>query len=166
MSIPKQFTVKVRRHKQKTDYTCGPASIKIALSHWDMNITEEALAKLCDTDENGTPVGNIEQTLISLGFKPLLRTRPSFKSFRGALRAIVKYLRRDCPIILCIEYPSWKGETHYAVLYHLDFDKKIVRLKDPMYRWGKDRILSFDKLKQVWFDMETVNAWLLAVKKK
>jgi predicted double-glycine peptidase len=146
-------------------YSCGPAAIKIALSHWGLNISEEALVLLSGASEAGTPIASMEHTLIQLGFEATTRSRSNFSSYKAALTAIAKYLQKGMPLIVCISYPSWKGDSHYGVLHYIDFDKKLVRLKDSMYRYGRDRILSFEKLQQVWWEPENMTAWLLVIKK-
>ena len=128
---------------------CGPASLKILLSYYGVDMSEKELAKLCETDKDlGTDDKAIEKAAKSLGFKVKIKNNSSFKD-------IEKWLDKDIPVIV-----DWftRGRTdytdadvcdgHYSVVCGID--NKNIYLQDP--ETGGMRKLDKEDFMAVWFD--------------
>jgi ABC-type bacteriocin/lantibiotic exporter with double-glycine peptidase domain len=128
---------------------CGPASLKIVLSYYDIEKSEKDLAKLCGAKKDlGTDDQGIKKAAESLGLKVKIKNNSTFKD-------IEKWLDKKVPVIV-----NWftRGRTdytdadvpdgHYSVVCGLD-DNNIY-LQDP--ETGKMRKLDKEDFMTVWFD--------------
>jgi len=128
---------------------CGPASLKILLSYYGVDKSENELAKLCGTKKDlGTDDQGIKKSAESLGFKVKIKNNSSFKD-------IERWLDKGTPVIVNwftrgrIDYTdSDVADGHYSVVCGLD-DKNIY-LQDP--ETGSMRKLDKEDFMAVWFD--------------
>ncbi len=68
---------KVPYFRQKRDYSCGPASLRMILSCFDLEIDEEKLIELCGTNRLGTSRFQIVEAATKLKFDGLVKSRHS-----------------------------------------------------------------------------------------
>jgi predicted double-glycine peptidase len=140
--------VKSFREKLNCGY-CGPASLKILLSYYGVNKTEEELAKMTRWNkELGVDDRGIKNAAERLGFRVEIKNNSNFKD-------IEKWLKKSIPVIV-----DWftRGRTdyndsdvaggHYSVAMGLD--DKFIYLQDPEI--GKIRKLTREDFMTVWFD--------------
>lgn len=130
---------------------CGPASLKIVLSYYGIEKTEEELARVCKTDPDlGTTAENIVSAAESVGLKGEIKNTSSFDDIQS-------WLTKEVPIIV-----NWfsRGRTdyeesevpdgHYSVV--ADIDDQYIHLQDPEI--GKLRKIKRDDFFRVWFDFK------------
>ncbi len=98
---------------QTTSWTCGPAALRFILSRYDIEITEDKLAKLSGTKMNvGTTLLGLKQSAESLGVKA-----------KGQRWNWARLIQEKNPVLAYI------SDSHYVVI--LASDTKTVTFFDP-----------------------------------
>ena len=128
---------------------CGPTSLKMVLDYYEVDKSEEDLAKLCKTtDELGTNDVGIQEAAKSLGFKVEIKNNSTFEE-------IQMWLDKKVPVIVNWITTGRKdysesevADGHYSVVVGLDDD--FIYLQDPEI--GKLRKIKKDDFMKVWFD--------------
>ncbi len=137
---------------------CGPASLKILLSHFGKDYSEKELALLCNsTIEHGTDHANLIQVTKDLGFDVESESSATIDE----LRELVK---KDIPVIV-----GWWSvdDDHYSVVY--DVDDEFVYLVDPEID-EPTRKIAIHEFEKIWFDFDGPlerrdEHWMMAVTK-
>ena len=130
---------------------CGPASLKIVLQYYGMDVKEKELAKIAEWNKDlGIDDKGIEKTAKSFGLKVKIKNNSNFKD-------IEKWLEKKVPVIV-----NWftRGRKDYADSDIADgyysvvagLDDKFIYLQDPEI--GKIRKLRKDDFMKVWFDFK------------
>jgi ABC-type bacteriocin/lantibiotic exporter with double-glycine peptidase domain len=160
-----RYSVHVHPRRQRSGYTCGPASIRIALTYFHLHVPEDELAILCRTTRrDGTTAVSMKRALRVLGFRPAVRWHSDLGTFPRACRSIGRYLRHGAPVILCFRYPTW-SESHYAVVREIDFNHRRVRIQDPKRSGRHTRTVDFGELRRIWWLYHATGApWFVAVR--
>lgn len=115
------------RDSQDTNYTCGPSSLKMALSVYGLSYNESTLAGLTGAKAKvGTSIEGIVNTVNGLG-KGLKAWNETFKSWE-TLRT---YLSKGYPVILRIASYITPGGEHYVLLCGLNLQTSQAELGDP-----------------------------------
>lgn len=130
------------KHFRQTPGLCGPASLKILLSHYGIEKTEAELATLCKTDPNyGTDHAELLEAASTFGFEVESRSSSSVDE----LREIIK---REIPVIV-----GWwsTDDDHYSVAY--DVDDEFVYLVDPELD-EPTRKISIPEFEAIWYDFD------------
>lgn len=148
----KKITLDVKPF-QETLYAsrCGPASLKIVLNYYGINLSEKKLVGLTQTTkETGTDDKGITNTAKSLGFRTQTKNKSSFDD-------IEKWLKKGVPVIVNwftrgrSDYSNSEvADGHYSVVVGLD--NKHIYLQDPEI--GKLRKIKKDDFMKVWFDFK------------
>jgi len=146
----KKITLNVKPF-QETLYAsrCGPASLKIVLGYYGINLSEKKLVRLTRTTRKiGTDDKGIASVAQFLGFKVGIKDKSTFDD-------IEKWLKRGIPVIVNwftrgrADYSNSEvADGHYSVVVGLD-DKHIY-LQDPEI--GELRKIKKDDFMKVWFD--------------
>lgn len=119
--------IQYTRDSQDTNYTCGPSSLKMALSVYGLNYSEGTLATLVKAKPGvGTENSNLVNAVNGLG-KGLKAWNESFKSWE-TLRT---YLSKGYPVILRIASYITPGGEHFVLLAGLNLSSGSVELGDP-----------------------------------
>lgn len=132
--------LKVKPFRQKPG-TCGPASLKIVLGYYNVEKSEEELAKLTNyKQKTGTQAKNILSAAKKLGFTGLIKDNADFSD-------LGTYIKKKIPVIV-----DWFSEDdgHYSVAIGLD--EKYIYLQDPQL--GKIRKIERKIFRRIWFDYE------------
>lgn len=128
-------------HYLQTDGLCGPASLRILLSHFDKNYSEEDLAKLCDaTKEYGTEHDGLIKGAKAIGANV-------FAKENGTIEELKYFIKEQkLPVLF-----GWfdKDGDHYSVIANIT-DKNVI-IVDPAAKAGK-RQLDIKEFPQIWFD--------------
>ena len=130
---------------------CGPASLKIVLQYYGVDVTEKELTKIAEWNKDlGIDDKGIEKTAKSFGFKVKIKNNSNFKD-------IEKWLDKKVPVIVNWFTRGRKdysdsdvADGHYSVV--AGFDDKFIYLQDPEI--GKIRKLERDDFMKVWFDFK------------
>ncbi len=130
---------------------CGPASLKIVLKYYGVEVTEKELVKLSKWNKNlGIDDKGVETAAKHFGFKVKIKNNSSLKD-------IEKWLDQKVPVIVNWFTRGRKdysnsdiADGHYSVVAGLD--DKFIYLQDPEI--GKIRKLRRDDFMKVWFDFK------------
>lgn len=136
--------------EQKRTGMCGPAVLRMLLSYFSIDKSEEYLARLCrSSQKSGTHPKNIAKTLRKLGFQVRVSTWGSKKKCWENLNYWVN--KRKLPVLV-----DWFSETvgHYSVVIGLN--RKHIWLADPEFHEKRKRVRKFrwDDFFLWWFDFE------------
>lgn len=138
--LPRHRPVAVR-HYQQGPAMCGPASLRIALSAFDKEKTEEELAALARASvEHGTEHDGLVEAARRVGATVVEKEG-------GTLGEIEDILRRDhLPVIV-----GWfdKDGDHYSII--IDITPQHVVLADPAHHLP-ERFVRREYFEEVWFD--------------
>lgn len=115
------------KSSQSTSYTCGPSSLKMALSVYGLYYDEGTLATLVKAKpKEGTENINLVNAVNNLG-KGLKARNETFKDWE-TLRG---YLVKGWPVILRVASWLTPGGQHYVVLVGINVQTGQVELGDP-----------------------------------
>ncbi|MFA6601271.1 MAG: C39 family peptidase [Candidatus Paceibacterota bacterium] len=128
---------------------CGPASLKMVLSYYGIDKSEQELSKLVGTVK-GIGVGeeDLVRVASSFGLKAIVKDESNFSDINSWLAekvpVIVNWFTRGRQ-----EYPlSEMADGHYSVVVGLD--KDMIYLQDPEI--GGLREINRNDFLRVWFD--------------
>ncbi len=154
----KNHAIKVPQYRQRTNYDCGPTSLKMVLAHYGKIISVKKLRNLCKTSpENGTGPTGLKKAARRLGFSVWDKNNASIKDLK-------KYTLLH-PVI--VHYVAWGG-GHYSVVIGVSKDRVLIA--DPS-KHGIIRTVNKSRFLKYWVD-ENINdkpphrRWLLVVKPK
>ncbi len=97
---------------QTTTYNCGPATLATVLNNLGINVTEQELATLAGTDENGTTMYGLVQAAKAKGLNAV------------GMKISVNELKKNNIVFITVN-----GGPHYSVVREVTADK--VLLADP-----------------------------------
>ena len=118
---------------------CGPASLKIVLAGYGIDIGEQRLTRLTGcVPSRGVDAAGLQRAAETLGLRSLVKDGADFRDIR-------RYLRRGVPVI--VDWFAFNG-GHYSVVF--DMDDENVYLQDPGL--GHARALRRSDFKMLWFD--------------
>lgn len=138
--LPKKRPVVVEHYPQ-SDSMCGPASLKIALSAFGKNVTEEELALLTNASiEHGTEHEGLVRAAKHLGATVMEKERGTL----GEIDRLVK--EKHLPVIV-----GWFDEDgdHYGVV--TDITPEYLVLSDPAWDFP-ERFVRKEHFENIWFD--------------
>jgi len=140
--------IEIRKYTQKTDYSCGPASLKIVCDFYGEDYKEADLRELAHTTKEwGTEHIGMVRAARALGYTVRIKSKTSIKELEHAVS-------KGFPII--VDYENWGG-GHYSVVTKID--ERFVHMADPgniencfsklkkkdfLYRWYYDRGCFYD----------------------
>lgn len=135
---------------RETAGMCGPASLKMVLGYYGIEISEARLAKLCKTTRLGTSAEGIKRAAVRLGCKVEIKDHSSFSDIR-------RWLDKRVPVIVDwftrgrADYDDADiADGHYSVVVGLD--KEFIHLQDP--ELGHARRIKREDFMVVWFDFK------------
>ena len=132
--------INVPYNKQKTEYTCGPSSLKMLFKFFGENISENRISKQTKTKQSGTSHKNLINTARKHNFYCYVHENSS-------IHQIKHFIDKNLPVIVNYIEP-FDNEGHYSVI--IGYDKTKIILNDP---WdGKNFKLPFVEFKGRWFD--------------
>jgi ABC-type bacteriocin/lantibiotic exporter with double-glycine peptidase domain len=132
--------IKLKPFKQSKGY-CGPASLKMVLSTYGINISEDYLAKITRSSRiRGCDEENIVKAVKEFGFKGYVKQNSS-------INEVKKLLKKRIPVIVNWFSPEQAG--HYSVV--IGFDKGKIVLADPYF--GEMKKYKIEWFEERWFDM-------------
>ncbi|MBM3246962.1 hypothetical protein FJZ17_00250 [Candidatus Pacearchaeota archaeon] len=156
-SLSKMIIKRVPYFKQKKEYTCGPASLKMVFKFLGKKYSENKLTKEARTSKKtGTSHGDLIKVVSKHGFF-------SYVQENSTLEQLKYFIDKKFPIIINYIEPC-SNEGHYAVV--VGYNKRGFSLNDP---WnGKNFFISNSVLLRRWKDKEEKfdsNRWLLVLSK-
>ena len=151
------MTMEIPYFKQETEWTCGPAVMRMILASFGIQKTEEELAMQLETNtEKGTWYGNLLKLAEIYGFRYL-------SDINGTLSDLKNLTKEGFKVIVCYYCPE-EDTDHYAVVKGIDSD--FIYLLDPWY--GPDYSVSLSEFINMWKNdpkYSDVKGWYAALKK-
>ena len=156
----------LKSRKQKTNYTCGPASLRTIFNYYGVKVSEEELILLGDIGEEGTDFQTMKYLAHEYGFSFYGRTATNIDDIK-------KYLNKKIPVLVCYQMGENNGNNgHYSVVY--DLDDSFVYLADPANwtegdkkKYSENRKMRIDTFIEHWWEDEgtkIVKLWLAIIK--
>jgi len=116
--------LRVPHHRQINEWTCGPASMAMALGAFGARASQAALAREAGTNaKRGTTRAGLVRTLRAHGLRATAR--------HGRTLAEIERLRRDGRVVIVLYVETEADEAHYAVF--LGLSRGRVLLNDPWH---------------------------------
>ena len=151
------MTMEIPYFKQETDWTCGPAVMRMILASFGIQKTEEELAEQLETNtEKGTLYGNLLKLAERYGFRHM-------SDINGNLNDLKNLIKEGFKVIVCYYCPE-EDTDHYAIVKDIDSD--FVYLLDPWY--GPDYSFSLKEFINMWKNdpkYSEIKGWFVALKK-
>ncbi len=139
---------------QPNDFTCGPASVKIAAKILGRKISFKTASLLCRTDHTGTSTDNLIQALRNLGFYALYLEEANLKHVQAGLRSTSS---RPKAVIVSYLYdhlaPGSPDENsgHFAVVSSYSSRNGRIHLFDSYT--GKKTSTAWLKFIRTWYEI-------------
>lgn len=149
--------LKVTIYQQINDYTCGPAALLTAISHFQdipSTLTEQSLLDaLATSREEGTPNDKMVEVARKLGYTVETGTG-------GTIEHLKKQLDKGQPCI--ITYNDSLKSFHFSVV--VDIDDEYLTLADPWFKKNlKYELTNFQKR---WVDSQGTKGWWMSLSPK
>lgn len=143
-------------YKQKTDYTCGPACLKMVFEYLGEKTTKRELAAILNTTpEAGTHTDEMSRVARAHGFA-------AFEKRDASLEDIKDFISRDHPVIVDFIEPG-EEERHFSVI--VGFDENNFIFNDPWH--GEGFTMPIDEFEKRWASPENrYPKWLMVVSKR
>jgi len=133
--------ISLKLFKQSPGY-CGPAALKMVLSHFEIDKTEEELATLIGaTRERGCTPEQIVAAAKKLNLEAYYKKNSSIDELK-------KYVEEDTLVI--VDWFSPEEDGHYAVV--VGFDDGDIILADPHF--GDYNKMKIERFHNRWFELD------------
>lgn len=148
----------VKEYTQETEWSCGPAALKILLSHYGHNVSEDQLIELSGT----TPAaGATHAGLINAAHKLGYHVMATDNAAEGLLPTLIK---SGAPVL--IDFQGASGGGHYVAAIGMDSER--VHIEDPRRHGGNHYTLDWNLFNARWYnvtygDKKFINRWLMAI---
>ncbi|MDD5026358.1 MAG: peptidase C39 family protein [Candidatus Peribacteraceae bacterium] len=152
------MVLRVPYFRQHTDYTCGPACVRMVLALHGKRVKERTLARSLKTNaRHGTNYSAITALGRRIGFRFLTSSRATWRS-------VLTQIRHERPVLVCFIEPT-SDESHYALV--TGYQREKVLLHDP---WnGKYFRMPLKDFKRRWLGYGTRSekwGWMAVCEKK
>lgn len=141
----------IKQLKQKTNYTCGPASLRYVFHKHGVELTEEKISKEAGaTAKHGIDPNELVRYAHEKGFKAESLSHPDGKKFLSMLNFL-----SNSGISVIVDYLAGNtlDDGHYVVF--LGFSKGKVKIWNPS--GGNEEMLSKDYFLSHWKDTNKAN---------
>ncbi len=121
-------------YRQTKPYTCGPAALRVALSYWRFDISEDELARRAGTDETGTTMLGLAQAARQLGFNAQ-GERWNWERLVIQKTPVIAYIGRDHFVVM------ESADDHTAIYFDPASGKRSVQDKNSFQTFWQGEIL-------------------------
>jgi len=141
--------------EQPDDYTCGPASLKVALEIFGQRKSLASLITLCKTNKNGTSTKHMIEAANKLGLSVLAVEYGTLKHIQSALKhhpkkpraVIVSYLSE-----LTEEKEPHEDSGHWTTVFSYSASQnKIIVFESG---WGMKKSYHWQEFRSRWMDYD------------
>ena len=144
-------------YRQETDFTCGPACLRMVLERFGVRKTEKQLAGLLETTKKE---GTLNKAFPVVAKKLKLNYVANGNS---SIKELKEKLEECYSIIVCFYYKP-ERVYHYAVVKAIS--QKTISFWDPLT--GPSKSCSVEEFKEVWRShpkQDRQKRWFIALKK-
>jgi len=144
--------IAVPHFRQGAGHWCGPAVLRMLLTHWGIEESESRLARRARPNKHdGTPPEKVAAIASSYGLDV-------FVGMADSLATLTCFLKQKIPVVVCYTEPV-HNESHYAIV--VGITPTLVVLNDPLH--GKHFKLSRSSFRRRWHDEHNRNhRWIMA----
>ncbi|MCK5473798.1 MAG: C39 family peptidase [Candidatus Aenigmarchaeota archaeon] len=133
--------LKIKPFKQTKGY-CGPASLKMLLSYYGIDKSEDYLAKLVGASrETGCGEDGLMDAGKKLGFK-------AYSKVESSIEELKELIEKGIPVMVAWFSPEENG--HYSLV--IGFEKNKIVMNDPHF--GKEIKMDIKQFLIRWFDFD------------
>ncbi len=148
--------VRIKHIKQETDWTCGPAVMRMALHALGKQVPEKKLIRLMKTTkEKGTD----HDQFVEVAQKYNLPYISGAKS--TTLKELKDLMKEEYVIIICY-WDKKQKYGHYAIIKAIKEGR--VWLADPDAHINYSYLSNY--FQQIWYGTKTPHRWFIALKKR
>ncbi|MEK6941099.1 MAG: cysteine peptidase family C39 domain-containing protein [Nanoarchaeota archaeon] len=149
--------MKIPFYHQETCWTCGAATMRMALEYFGIKRSEKQVVKLLKTNKaHGSPHKNF--SLVAEHF------RINHTTMRNAKIRDIKDLISNNWVVIIGQFDTINNFGHYVVVNKVY--GKFLYLNDPsLYKEDKRNKITCKKFNSIWYDTEKEKGWLFALKK-
>ena len=144
-------------YEQETNYTCGPACMRMVLESLGIKKSERKLVKLMKANKvRGTWPAEFPKAAEKFQLNYIV-------SRNSTIKQLIKAREEGYVIILCYFFPQY-GLDHYSILKRIT--SKHIYFWDPLI--GEDHRYDLKYFKEVWYSdpkFDDEKAWFFGVKK-
>jgi len=144
-------------YAQETKYTCGAASMRMALASLGIKKSEKEVARLCKSSpHHGTWYKDLVSTAKKLKLKYIVKSD-------ATVVEVKELLAQNYKIIVCY-FELKENSDHYAMIKNID--KKHIYFWDPWY--GAYHKYTISHFRTIWRSRERpdkADRWFIAIKK-
>lgn len=146
--------IHLQYHHQHTDFSCGPACLRMMFDHLGVHYSEEKLIALCHAmPKTGTSHAHLLAEVEKEKLHHIEKTLAEIADLLG-------FLDQGHPVIVNYLNPT-TNNGHYAIV--CGYEGETLLLSDPTN--GKDYHISFDEFRSHWHNKNhTSKGWLLVIK--
>lgn len=147
---------KIRLTLQENNYECWPATGRMWLSYYGLNVTKAKLRRATDTTKEGTDSVKIVEYLRSLQIFDVLE-------YENNLKQAKRYLRENTPLFICYNMFGNPEYSHYALVAGIRGGKII--LLNP-YAEKKEEVIEEYDMKWFQYWWQATKYWFVVLRKK
>lgn len=154
-------TIPLRRVAQLTAH-CGPATLAMMLSQYNVIASQKAIAQRGNAEKNIKDKGmRIDQlALATREIAPHLRMWAKRDATFEDIQVLVNELNLPVGVEWQEIYPGCEEDDdrgHYSVILAIDMENKVIVVRDPDEMFiDEDRVLSQDTFEKLWFDTNEI----------
>jgi len=146
--------IKIPYFHQKSDYTCGPASLRMIFGFFGLKTNEEELKKsLRPNKKIGTKHGALIKVARKKGFYCYIHKKANLHQLRN-------FIDQRFPVIVNYIEPK-TNEKHYSVI--IGYNKKKIIMNDPWI--GKNFKIKNKEFEKRWHG-EHNKKWIMIISRK
>ena len=150
-NLPSKKTIGNLTHVGQTFNNCSSVALVIALSHWGVKDTQEAVALATrpwnnprgDNDDKSVTLYEMAEYVEGRGFATYVRPN-------GTIELLKKFVANDIPVVARALNDPNKDYVHYRVVKGYDENKKIILESDGIE--GKNQVYTYDEWLHLWKD--------------
>lgn len=147
--LPEKKILNNSYHIFQTFNNCGPASLSMALSYYDIDISQKKLGEELrpfqnqagDNDDKSVTLAELAQKSTEYGFVPFFRPAGNIEVLKFAIA-------HELPVIIKTWLTPTEDIGHYRVVKGYDDTTKQI-IQDDSYQ-GKNLYYTYDYLDQIW----------------
>ena len=147
--------MKIPFYYQQTCWTCGAASLRMALEALSIKKSEKEIVRLLKTNKRR---GSYHRYFPIVAEKFKL----NYIVMRNSSVDDVRELISKRWIVIVNHFDNKMKVDHYVVVTKID--KNYLYLNDPWYEEDRNDKISIKEFKSIWHDTELEKGWLFAVR--
>jgi len=158
----------VKSRPQKTDFSCGPASLRSIFYYYGVSVSEKELIDFGNIGEEGTDFATMRKLANEYGFS-------FWSTYKGTIEDLKRWLNKKIPVLVCYQLGNPSGHNgHYSIVYGID--NKYIWLSDPSNyyegdgkKFTENRKMTIKKFMKHWFEYDNgikYQKWFSIIKLK